>query len=81
MSRAAAAETGTPSEGVPRDTTDRVHGQVATAVPPAWALEVEAVVVAAVVEAAAGAADKRRRFEEGNQGRQCDEINVYESNS
>jgi hypothetical protein len=76
MSRAAAAETGTPSEGVPRDTTDRAREQVATAVPPAWALEVEAVVVEA-----AGAADKRRRFEEGNQGRQCDEINVYESNS
>jgi hypothetical protein len=80
MSRAAAAETGTPSEGVPRDSTDRVHGQVVTEVPPAWALEV-AVVVAAVVEAAAGAVDKRRRFDEGNQRRQCDEINVYESDS
>jgi len=56
-----------------------VHGQVVTEVPPAWALEV-AVVVAAVVEAA-GAADKRRRFEEANQRRQCDEINVYESDS
>jgi len=54
MSRAAAAETGTPSEEVPRDTTDRARGQVATVVPPAWDPEAEVAVVAVA------GADERR---------------------
>ena len=60
-SRAAGAETATPSEeapGVPKDTTDRVPGQVAIAVRRAWDLEAEE---AAVVVVAVGGADKRTR--------------------
>ena len=66
MSRAAAAETGTPSEEVPRDTTDRAREQVATVVPPAW--DPEAEVEAEVVAAAGGGADKRTRLRKENQG-------------
>ena len=43
------------SEAVPgalRDTTDRAHAPAAVAVPRVWALEVEAVFVAAVVAGA-----------------------------
>jgi hypothetical protein len=56
MSPAAAVGTETRLEAapeVPRDTTDRVRGQVAAAVPPAWDLGVEAEeLVVAVVDAA-----------------------------
>ena len=53
ISRAAVAETATPSEEVPGDTTDRVRAAAAIAVPPACHLEAaEASVAAAVAEAA-----------------------------
>ena len=55
-SPAAEAETATPSEeapGGPRDTTDRALAPAAAAVPPAWGLEAEAVLVV-VVEAVGG---------------------------
>ena len=49
MSRAAEAATEKPSMEAPGDTTDRVLAPAAAAVPPAWGLEEEVVVVVAVV--------------------------------
>lgn len=65
ISRAAVAETEMPSAevlGVPKATTDRAHEPAAIAVLPAWALEVEEVVLAVVVAAvAAGGGGKKPR--------------------
>jgi hypothetical protein len=63
MSRAAGEETGTPSVAAPeapRDTTDRVRGPVAAAVPPAWDLAVEAGALVAAVVGAVGRPDLRK---------------------
>ena len=64
MSRAAEAATGKPSMEVPGDTTDRALAPAAAAVPPAWDLEAEAVLV--VVVEAVGGVDKMSGFESGN---------------
>ena len=61
-SRAAGAETATPSEedpGAPRDTTDRALAPAAAAAPPAWDLVVAGPAVAAV-----GGADDVCLFQE-----------------
>jgi hypothetical protein len=65
MSRAAEAATGKPSMEVPGDTTDRALAPAAAAVPPAWGLEAEAVLV--VVVEAVGGVDKMSGFESGNE--------------
>ena len=65
MSRAAEAATGKPSMEVPGDTTDRALAPAAAAVPPAWDLEAEAVLV--VVVEAVGGVDKMSGFESGNE--------------
>ena len=65
MSRAAEAATERPSMEVPGDTTDRALAPAAAAVPPAWGLEAEAVLV--VVVAAVGGVDKMSGFESGNE--------------
>lgn len=52
ISRAAEAETGTPSEGETTVSMDRVHAPAAAVAPPAWDLVAAA---ARVVAAAAGA--------------------------
>jgi hypothetical protein len=62
MSRAAEAATEKPSMEVPGDTTDRALAPAAAAVPPAWGLEEEAVLVvgaAGVGVVAVGGADKQ----------------------
>ena len=77
-SRAAGAETATPSEeapGVPKDTTDRALARAVAAAHPAWDL----AVVGAVVAAVAGA-DDVCLFEERNPGAQ-NETNACERNS
>jgi hypothetical protein len=51
--RAAAAETGMPSEGAPEGTADRAHAPRAAEVPPAWDLEVAVGLAAAAVAAVA----------------------------
>jgi hypothetical protein len=64
MFRAAQAATEKPSMEVPGDTTDRALAPAAAAVPPAWGLEEEAVVVVEVV----GGVDKMSGgFESGNE--------------
>ena len=78
ISRAAVAEIGTPSEGVPGDITDRAREPVATAAPPAWALGAEEA--AAVVAAAGGAADKPPDCGKKS-GEHSHEINICESKS
>jgi len=65
MSRAAEAATERPSMEVPGDTTDRALAPAAAAVPPAWGLEAEAVLV--VVVEAVGGVDKMSGFESGNE--------------
>lgn len=65
MSRAAEAATEQPSMEVPGDTTDRALAPAAAAVPPAWGLEAEAVLV--VVVEAVGGVDKMSGFESGNE--------------
>ena len=63
MSRGAGEETGTPSVAapeVPTDTTDRVRGPVAAAVPPAWDLAVEVGALVVAVVGAAGRPDLRK---------------------
>ena len=55
ISRAAVAETGTPSEEVPGDTADRALAPAAAAAHPAWGLEAEAGASVAAVVAAGGA--------------------------
>jgi len=65
MSRAAEAATEKPSMEVPGDTTDRALAPAAAAVPPAWGLEAEAVLV--VVVEAVGGVDKMSGFESGNE--------------
>ena len=70
MSRVAEAATGKPSMEVPGDTTDRALAPAAAAVPPAWGLEAEAVLVvgaAVVVVEAVGGVDKMSGFESGNE--------------
>ena len=70
MSRVAEAATEKPSMEVPGDTTDRALAPAATAVPPAWDLEEEAVLVvgaAAVVVEVVGGVDKMSGFESGNE--------------
>ena len=62
MSRAAEAATGKPSEEVPGDTTDRALAPAAAAVPPAWGLEEEVVVVVV-----AGVDKLSGGFESGNE--------------
>ena len=65
MSRAAEAATERPSMEVPGDTTDRALAPAAAAVPPAWGLEAEAVLV--VVVEAVGGVDKMSGFESVNE--------------
>ena len=70
ISLAAAAETGTHSEGVPgvpRDTTAQVLAPVAAAVAPVWAaLEVEAEASVVVVVDGAGKLHSLRNGDHGN---------------
>ena len=62
MSRAAAAETGMPSEVVPGATTDRALAAAVAAVPPAWDLEAAEAVVAVVVGVAGSELDRRAAY-------------------
>ena len=65
MSRVAEEATEKPSMEVPGDTTDRALAPAAAAVPPAWGLEAEAVLV--VVVEAVGGVDKMSGFESRNE--------------
>ena len=67
--RGAAAETGTPSEEVPGDTTDREPVAAAVVAPPAWdpgEEEGSVVVVEAAAAVAVGGADSCQSLENQN---------------